>query len=143
VAAVYLKGGGKPSGAASKIKRPSGLAMALHEFDAIEGFERADENRCGDSSGLTHDIQHEVRAVIEKNVGVAGSEIHRANARSRAPEMVPGRIAGRIRFRFHDAAAQPARRKIVDDDFSNKKAGELDSVRRKGGATKGAKREFL
>ena len=57
--------------------------------------------------------------------------------------MVPGRIAGRIRFRFHDAAAQPPRRKIMDDDLSNKKAGELDSVRRKCGAAKRAKREFL
>ena len=123
-----MKGGGKPSGAASKIKKPSGLAMALHEFDAIERFERADENRRGDSSGLTHDIQHEVRAVIEKNVGVAGSKIHRANTRRGPAEMMSRGIAGRIGLRFHDAAAQAARGKVVDDHFANEEASEVDGV---------------
>jgi len=110
VAAVDLKSGRKPSGAACEIEKSSGLAVALHELDAIEGFERADENRRGDSCGLAHDIQHEVRAVIEKNVGVSWSEIHRANARSGAAEMMSRGIARRVGFRFHDPAAQAARR---------------------------------
>jgi hypothetical protein len=33
-----------------------------------------------------------------------------------------GGITGRIRFRFHDAAAEPAFDEIVDDDFSDEKA---------------------
>ena len=135
MAAVDLKSGGKPSGAAGEIEKPSGFAMALHDLDAIEGFESADENRGGDPRGLAHDIQHEVHAVIEKNVRMARSEIHRANPRGRAAKMMSRRIAGRIGFRFHDAAAKPASGKIVDDNFSNKKASELDGVRWKVGTT--------
>jgi len=138
VAAVDSKGSSEASGAASEIEKPRGFAMALHERDAIEGFDRPDENRRGYSCGLAHNVQHEVRAVIEKNVRVAWPEIHRANARRRAAEMMSRGIAGRIGFRFHDAAAQAARRKIVNDDFSNEEAGELDGVRRKLGAAEAA-----
>ncbi len=143
VAAVDLKSGGKPSGAACEIEKPSGLAVALHELDAIEGFERADENRRGDSCGLAHDIQHEVRAVIEKNVGVAWSEVHRANARSGAAEMMSRGITRRVGLCFHDAAAQAAHGKIVDDNFSNKEASELDGVGRKFTAAQSANGESL
>jgi len=122
VAAIDLKSGGEASRAAREIKKLTGLAVALHELDTIEGLECADQDGRCDSSRLAHDIQHEVRAVIEKNVGVAGGEIHRTNARSRAAEMMSGGIAGWISFRFHDAAAQAARGKIVDDDLSDEEA---------------------
>ena len=105
VAAIDLKSGGEASRAAREIEKLASLAVALHELDAIEGLECADQDGRCDSSRLAHDIQHEVRAVIEKNVGVAGGEVHRTDARSRAAEMMSGGIAGRISFRFHDAAA--------------------------------------
>jgi hypothetical protein len=143
VAAVDLKGGSKPSGSAGEIEKPSDFAIALHELDAIEGFECADENRRRDSRGLAHDIQHKMRAVIEENICMPRSEIHRANARSRAAEMMPRRIAGRISFGFHDAAAKPACGKIADDNFSNKKASELDGVRWKFGTAEVPNRGFL
>ena len=69
---------------------------------------------------------------------MAGSKIHRANAGSGAAEMVSGGIAGRISFRFHNAAAEAARRKIVDDHFSNEEASELGGVSRKFAAVKAA-----
>jgi len=72
VAAVDLKSGGEASGAAGKVEKPSGLAVALHKLDAFQRFEGADEDRSGGSGRLAHDIEHEVRAVVEKNVGVAG-----------------------------------------------------------------------
>jgi len=143
VAAADLKSRCQASGAAGEIEKPSGLTVAVHEFDAVQRFECADENRRGDSRWLAHHIQHEVRAVIEKNVGVARSEIHRANARSRAAEMMSSWIAGWISFRFHDAAAKPASGKIVDDNFSNQKTRELDGVRWKFGAAEPANWECL
>jgi len=72
VAAIDLKSGGEASRTAREIKKLTGLAVALHELDTIEGLECADQDGRCDSSRLAHDIQHEVRAVIEKNVGVAG-----------------------------------------------------------------------
>jgi hypothetical protein len=56
--------------------------------------------------------------------------------------VVPGGIAGGIGFRFHDAAAEAARRKIVDDGSSDEEASEIDSVVGKFGAAKAADREF-
>ena len=142
VAAIDLKSGGQASGAAGDIEKPSGLAVALHELDALKRFEGADEDRRGSSHGLAHDIEHEVRAIAEKNVGVAMSEIHRTNARSRATEVMSGGVAGRIGFRFHDAAAEAARGEIVDDDSPDEETSEHDGVRRKFSAAKAADSEF-
>jgi hypothetical protein len=143
VAAVDLEGGGEASGPACEIENSSGLAMALHEFDAFERLEGADKDRGGDSGGLADDIEHEVRAVIEKDVGVAGREIHRANARSWPAEVMSGRIARRIGLCFHDATAEAARREIVHDDFPDEEASELDGVMRKFGASHAPNKEFV
>jgi hypothetical protein len=121
VTAVDLKRGRKPSWAAGEIEKPSGPAMALHEPDAFKRFDRADKYSRRSTSALAHDIQHEVRAVIEKNVGMAGGKIHRANSRSRSAEVMSGGIAGWISFRLHNAAAESAGGKIVDDNFSDEK----------------------
>ena len=115
-----------------------GLAVALHKLDALERFERSDENGRGDSGALAHNIEHEVRAIIEKNIGVARGEIHRANTRSRSAKVMSGGIAGRIGFRFHDAPAETARGEIVDDNFSDEEVRQLDGISRKLSATETA-----
>jgi len=131
VTAVDLKRGGKAAGTAGEIKRPSGLAVLAHYLQPIQWFERPDEYGRGDSSRLAHDIEHEVRAVVEKNVGMARRKIHRTNARSRATEMMSGGIAGRIGFRFDDAAAEAASGEVADDNFSDEEARQLDGISRK------------
>ncbi len=143
VVAVDLKGGSEASRAAGEIEKPGGLAVALHELDALKWFESADEDGRRGSSRLANDIKHEVRAIVEKNIGMAGREIHRTNARSWAVEVVTRRVAGRIGFGFHDAAAEAAGGEIVDDGFSNEETGELDGVIWKLGTAEAADREFL
>jgi len=138
VTAVDLKRGGKAARTAGEIKKPSGLAVLAHDLEAIEWFERSDEYGRGDSGRLAHDIEHKVRAVVEKNVGMARRKIHRTNARSRAAEMMSGGIAGRIGFRFHDAAAEAAGGEIADDNLSDKEASELDGISRKFSAKEAA-----
>jgi hypothetical protein len=142
VAPIDLKSGGEASGAGRETEKLTGLALALHQLDAIEGLKGPDENGRGDSRRLADDIEHEVRAIVEKNVGVAWTEIHRANARSRSAKMMSRGIARRIGFCLYDAAAQPARGKIVDNDFSDEEASELDGVRWKLGAAEAADYEF-
>jgi hypothetical protein len=143
VATVDLKSGSEASRAAGEIEKPHRLTLALHELDAFERFKSADED-CGSGSGrFAHDIEHEVRTVVEENVDVAWGEIHRTNARSWAAKMMSGGIAGRVGFCFHDAAAEAARREIVNDDFSDKEARQLDGVGWKLGAAEAANREFL
>jgi hypothetical protein len=56
--------------------------------------------------------------------------------------MMSSGIAGRIGFRFHDAAAEAARGEIVDDNFSDKEASEIESVRWKFGPAEAANSEF-
>ena len=56
--------------------------------------------------------------------------------------MVSGGIAGRVGFRLHDAAGEAAGREIVDDDFSDEEAREIDSVMWKFGAAEAADNEF-
>ena len=143
MAVVDSKGGSEPSGAAGEIEKSRGLAVALHKLDAIKGFESANEDRGGGSGGLANDIEHEVRAIVEENVSVAGTEIHRADAWSRATEVMSGGVAGRIGLRFHDTAAEAARKEIVDDDFSDEEASEANGVRWKFGAAQATKCEFL
>ena len=116
--------------------------MALHKLDSIERFERADEDRGGDSGGFADDVEHEMRAIIEKNVGVAAGEIHGANARRGAAEMVAGGIAGRISFGFDDSAGEASFGEIVDDYFADEEACEGDGAVRKFGTAKAADGEF-
>ena len=143
VTAVDLKRGGKAAGTAGEIKKPSGLAVLAHDLEAIKWFERPDEYGRGDSSRLAHDVEHEVRAVVEKNVGMAGRKIHRANARSGAAEMMSGGIAGRIGFCFDDAAAETAGGEFADDDFSDEEARQLDGISRKFSPTESADHQLF
>ena len=110
--------------------------MALHEFDTIERLETANENRRGGAGGLADDVEHEVRAVVEKNVCMTRSEIHGANARRGPAEVMTRGIAGRVCFRFDDAAAEASSGKIVDDHFADEKSCECDSIDRKFRAAK-------
>lgn len=142
VAAVDLESGGEASRAAGEVEKASGVAMTLHEFDAIERFESADENGGGGAGRFADDVEHEVGAVVEEDVGVALGEIHGADARRGAAEMMAGGIAGRIGFGFDDAAAEASGGEIVDDDFADEEAGESDGARGKFGTMETADREF-
>ncbi len=143
VTAVDLKSGGEASGAAGEVEKPNGLAVALHEGDSLKWFDSTDEDSGGDAGGLADDIKHEVGAIVKKNVDVARGEIHRANPGSWAAEVMSGRIAWRIGFCFHDAAAQASGREIVDDNFSDEESCELDGICRKVGASETSYREFF
>ena len=135
--AINPKSGGKASGAAREVEQASGAAIVLHKLDAIERFEGTNENGGGGSRRLTHDIEHEVGAVVEKNINVALGKIHGADARGWAAEMVAGGITGRIGLGFDNAAAETPRGEIVDDDFADEESREGDGARGKFGAVQG------
>lgn len=143
MAAVDLKSGGQASGAACEIEKPHSLAVALHERNAVKWFDGADEDRGGGPGRFANDIEHEVGAIVEENVHVARGEIHGANPRSRAAEVMSCWVPGWIGFRFHNAAAKASLRKVVDDDFSNEEASELYGISGKFGTAEVANSEFL
>jgi len=142
VTAVDLESGGEAARAAGEVEKASGFAMSLHECNSVKGFESADENGGGGSGRFADYIEHEVRAVVEKNVGVALGEIHGADARRGATEMMAGGIAGRIGFGFDDAATEASGGEIVDDDFADEEAGKSDGARGKVGTLQGMDYKF-
>jgi hypothetical protein len=142
MAAANSKGSGEAAWATSEIEKASGLAMTLHQLDAFEGFKSPDENGCGDSLRLADDVQHEMSAVVEKDIDVTRSEIHRTDAWGGTAEMVTCGIAGRVGFDFDDASAETPNREIVDDDLADEEARELDGFWREFRALHLAEREF-
>jgi hypothetical protein len=131
--AVDAQRGGQASGTAGQVEQARGFAMLLHVRDALEGFERADQDAAADSGDFRADVEHEVIAVAEINVGVAAAKEHGAIAWGRSAKVVRGGIASRIGFGFHDATAEAGAGEFADDNFANKKAGQGDRVRRKFG----------
>jgi hypothetical protein len=143
VAAVDLKCGSQASGAAGEIEKPNGFSVSLHKGDPLKWFDSADEDSRSDAGWFAHDVEHEVGAIVEKNVDVAWGEIHRANPRSGAAKVMSSRITGRIGFRLHNAAAEAPSREIVDDDSSDEESCELNGICRKFGASETSKRKFF
>src|SRR4029077_19165379 len=103
---VNAQSGGQASGTAGKVEQAGGLAVTLHLLDALEGFERADQNAATGSGGLSADVEHEMIAVAEIDVGVATAQKHGAIARGGAAKVVRGGIARRVGLGFDDAAAK-------------------------------------
>ncbi len=130
VAAVDLQRGGEPSGTTGEIGKAGSFAVALHDFDAFEGLERANQDRRGGGRELAHDVEHEVRAIVEENVGMARGEIHRADARRWAAVVMTRGIARGIGFGLDDAAADASCGEIVDHDFANEESREFNRVMR-------------
>jgi hypothetical protein len=104
------------------------LAMLLHLGNALEGFEGADEDTAADSGDFGGDVEHEVVAVAEIDVGVAAAQEHGAIARGGSAKVVGGGIALRISLGFYDAAAEAGAGEFADYDFADQEAGEGHGV---------------
>ena len=105
-----------------------GFTVLLHLRDAFEGFEGADQDAAADSGDFRADVEHEVIAIAEIDVGVAAAKEHGAIARGWSPEMVSGGITLWVGLSFDDATAQAAPGEFADDNFADEKAGEGNRV---------------
>src|SRR5260221_3335747 len=94
----------------------------------LKGGVCGDMNSPADSDRFCADVEHEVIAIAEIDVGVASAKKHGAIARGGAAKVVSGGIALRIRLRFHDTAAKPDAGEFADDNFADEKACQRDSV---------------
>jgi len=127
--AVNAQSGGEATGTAREVEQARGFAVTLHLLDSFQGLEGADEDATADSGGLRADVEHEVIAVAEIDVGVATAEKHRAIARSRTAKVVRGGVARRVGLGLDDAAAKAGAGEFANDDFADQKTGQLDGVR--------------
>ena len=117
------------------------MAVLLHLRDALEGFEGADEDAAADSGDFGADIEHEVVAVAEIDVGVAAAKEHGAIARGRSAKVVRGGIARRVGLGFDDVAAKAGAGELANDNFADKKAGQGDRVHWQLGAAEATDRD--
>jgi len=127
--AVDVESRGEASRTAGEIEQAGGLAVMLHLLNAVQGFERADQNAAADSRDFGANVEHEVVAIAEIDVGVAAAQKHGAIARRWAAEVVRGGIALRIGFGFYDAAAEAAAKQFANDDFADEEPRQRDGVR--------------
>jgi len=84
-----------------------------------------------------------MRTVVEEDVDVPWSEIHGANPRRGATEVMAGGISRRIGFGFDDASAEAASGKVMDYNFADEEARQSDGVMREFGSMQTTDREFL
>ena len=131
---VNAKGGGEATRATGEVEQARGFAVTLHLLDSFQWLEGADQDATTDSGSFRADVEHEVIAVAEIDIGVATTEKHSAIARSGAAKVVRSGVARRVGLGFDDAAAKAGAGEFADDNFADQKAGQRHGVHREFGA---------
>src|SRR5260221_9364410 len=96
----------------------------------LKGGVCGDMNSPADSDRFCADVEHEVIAIAEIDVGVASAKKHGAIARGGAAKVVSGGIALRIRLPFPHTAAKAGVGELSGDHFFDEKAGRRRNVPR-------------
>jgi hypothetical protein len=126
--AINAEGSGQAAGAAGEVQEVLGVAVKLHLRDAVDGLKSADEDAAADSGDFGTDVEHEMVAIAEIDVGVAAAEEHGASARGGAAKVVGGGVTLGVSLGFDDAAAEARSGEFADDDFADQEAGQGDGV---------------
>src|SRR5712671_3496200 len=100
----------------------------LHLLNTLKRFERTDQNAAADSGDFRANVEHEVVAIAEIDVGVAAAEEHGPIARRWTAKVVRGGIALRIGLGFHDATAEAGSGEFADYDFADEEARQRHGV---------------
>ncbi len=96
--------------------------------EAFERLKRAEQDAAADVRRFRGDIEHEMIAVGEVDVGMAAAEKHGAIARGWSAKVMRGGIARGIGFGFDDAAGESAGGELADYYFADEEAGEVDGA---------------
>ena len=119
--AVNPESGGETAGATGQVRNFCGAAVRLHLGDALQGVQRADEYAATYSGDLRADVQHEMVAITEIDIGVTAAKEHGAGSRSRPDVVVGGGVAYGIGLDLHDAATEASRGQLANDDLADEK----------------------
>ncbi len=115
-------------GSAGEIHKARYAAIALHDFDTLDRFERPDQHSGANAGLFARDIHHPARTIGKINVGMASCKKKRAVSRRPASKSVRGRITNGIRFRLDDPPAHPPFSQIVDQCFSEQVTCEFNRI---------------
>ena len=94
-AAIDLQRRGQPAGAAREIEQPGGPSMPFHLVDALDRFERADQNSAAHTRRFGTDVEHEMIAIGKINVAMAVLQKQRTITAREAAECMRRGIANR------------------------------------------------
>jgi len=142
-AAIDFKGFGQTPRPAREVAKPEGTAAALHVLYPLEGLQGTDQDATACTGPFSGDVEHEVVAVSEIDVGETAVKKHGAIAGSLAAKMVRRGVLGRIAFGFDDSSAQPTLGKLANDHFADEKSCHGDGINRKFGAMQSAHRQLI
>ena len=127
--AVDLQRGGQPTRTARKVQEAGSVPMLFHPRDTFERLKSADEHAAADSRNFGGDVEHEVIAIAEVNVGMATAQEHGAIARRWTTKVMGGRVTLRVSLGFDNASSQARAVKFPHDDLADQEAGERHGVR--------------
>lgn len=98
------------------------MGRSDHRFDSFEWLNGAQKNSGTYAGRFACYIQQEPTAVTEIDVSVAALQKKRAIATRLPDKCMSGGVTDRIGFRFYDAAAEPDRANVVDQNFADQVA---------------------
>jgi hypothetical protein len=116
------------------------MAPRLHQRNAFQRFERAQQDAGPDAGRLTRYVAHERCAVGQIDIGVTTFEKQDPAARCEPAEGVAGRVPGRIGLGFHKPSRGDAVGMLTDQDFADQVARERHSADRQFGTVEAAGR---
>src|SRR5207253_8586026 len=101
-----------------------GRAALLHQRDAVERLQRANEYGAGVSVGFSNRIEQEVDAVVQIDVRKAGRTEERLAARRTSERRVAGGIIlADVGLGLDDDAGRHALTRAMDEDFAEQVLG--------------------
>jgi len=103
-------------------------APLLHEFDALQRFERAQQHACPHAGLLAGHVQQIRHAIDEIDVSMAASQEQRAIARSLPAKCMSGGVADDVGFGLDDAPAGATLRGLVHQRLADEIARQLDGI---------------
>ena len=127
-AAVDFQRLGKPAWATCQVAYPQDIPATLHMFHAFQGLKSTDENTAARAREFGGDIQHEVIAIAEVDIGVAAAQEHRPIAGRLAAKMVRCRVLWGISLGLHDAPTESCCWQFSDDNLAHKKLRQRDGI---------------
>ena len=106
-------------GPRAEIVEACSAAAALHLGDAFERLQSTNQDTSAYARHFGTDVEHEVVAVREVDVGAAALQIHHLVSWRRASVVVRGRIFRRVGLCFDDASGHSQSGKVADDELAD------------------------
>jgi hypothetical protein len=116
----------QPPGTRAEEAIISGGSVPAHQLDAVDRFDRSEQNRAPLPPPPGHDVHAEVHPLREIDVQVPGGSEHDLRPRSQSPKRVAGRVILLIGLGLDDPPHEGSLRKRPNQEPSEKIPSDHD-----------------